>query len=526
MALMTKCLYQVSQGQVISNYQGMCMRKDGSSVSVAVTGFPIRNTTGEIVVITAMMRDITERKRLEKVLHESEERLRVTAEERIQFLAYHDALTELPNRSLLQDRLDNALAGARRRDEKVALLFLNLDRFKTINASFGHSFGDIVLTDLAKRLKSCTRGPDTVARIGGDEFVVILNGVKDGAGALTAAERMMDAMSKSLILQGHSFNVGCCIGISLFPEHGADCETLIRNADTAMYSAKDGGHGNISFFTDEMDAKTVQELTMDKNLRLALDREEFFLLYQPQVAITSGSITGFEALIRWQQPDMGLVPPDEFISIAESNGLILPIGEWALRTACAQASKWQEDGLPAVPVAVNVSAIQFHQESFCALVHDVLQETGLSPQYLELELTESLLLSTADATLSRFHDLKNMGLKLAIDDFGTGYSSLGCVRQFPVDRLKIDKTFIRDIAVNGDAAAIAAAIISMSKSLHLKVIAEGVETEAQMSFLQEHQCDEVQGYYFSKPVSAELARAMLQHKPNDHRLKAGGFDCD
>ena len=519
--LMAKCVSQVAQGHVVSNYEGLCLRKDGSSISVAVTGFPLRDSAGKVVAITAMLRDITERKRLEKGLRESEERLHVTTEEKIKFLAYHDALTQLPNRSLLLDRLDNALAGARRRNEKVGLLLLNLDRFKTINDSFGRSFGDAALRDLAKRLKNCVREPDTVARTGGDEFVMILNGVSDPAVVMIAAERMMEAMSATFILQGHSFNVGCCIGISLFPEHGADCETLIRNADAAMVSAKESGHGNIRFFTDEMNAKATQQLTMEKNLRFALEREEFFLVYQPQVEIASGRIMGFEALIRWQQPELGLIPPDRFISIAERNDLIIPIGEWVLRTACGQIREWQDHGLSAVPVAVNVSAVQFHQENFCALVGQALRESGLSPEYLELELTESLLISTADATVARFHELKEMGLKLAIDDFGTGYSSLAYLKELPIDRLKIDKAFIRNIAVNYDDAAIVTAMISMTKSLRLKVIAEGVETEAQMSFLREHDCDAVQGFYFSKPVSVLEATCMLQRNQTYRSLPVG-----
>jgi EAL domain-containing protein (putative c-di-GMP-specific phosphodiesterase class I) len=269
-----------------------------------------------------------------------------------------------------------------------------------------------------------------------------------------------------------------------------------------------------------MNAQAVERLAMDKNLRLALEREEFFLVYQPQMEIESGKITGFEALIRWQHPEMGLVPPDRFIPVAENNGLILPIGEWVLRTACAQARKWQDAGLPAVPVAVNVSAVQFRQESFCALVRKVLQETGLPPQYLELELTESVLMSNADVTLSVLQELKEMGMKLAIDDFGTGYSSLSYLRQFPVDKLKIDKSFIRDAVEGCGDAAITTAIISMSKSLRLKVIAEGVETEAQLFFLREHRCDEIQGYYFSKPLSADEATAKLQ-RAKDDQLAAG-----
>ena len=432
------------------------------------------------------------------------------AEERIQFLAYHDALTELPNRALLQDRLDNALAVARRRNEKVALLFLDLDRFKIINDSLGHAFGDMVLKEIAKRLKNCTREYNTVARVGGDEFLIMLNSVKEVADVAIVAERIMEEMSARFIIQGHSLSVGCSIGVSMFPEHGADGETLIKNVDAAMYSAKQDGRRSIRFFTDEMNAQAVERLTIGKNLRLALEKEEFFLLYQPQMEIESGRITGFEALIRWQHPEMGLVPPDRFISIAENNGLILPIGEWVLRTACAQARKWQDEGLPAVPVAVNVSAIQFRQEGFCTLIRKVLEDTGLSPQYLELELTVSLLLSNADVTLPVLHELREMGLKLAIDDFGTGYSSLSYLRQFPVDKLKIDRSFVRDIAVSCDDAAIATAIVSMAGSLRLKVIAEGVENEAQMAFLKEHRCDEIQGYYFSMPLSADDAAAKLQ----------------
>jgi diguanylate cyclase (GGDEF)-like protein/PAS domain S-box-containing protein len=435
---------------------------------------------------------------------------RRAAEERIQFLAYHDALTELPHRALLQDRLGNALAGARRRHERVALLFLDLDRFKGINDSLGHASGDTVLKDVAQRLKDCARENDTVARVGGDEFLILLSSVKDAADVAIAAQRIMDAMNATFVIEGNSFSMGCSIGVSMFPEHGLDGETLVQNADAAMYSAKESGRGNIRFFTDEMNTQAAERLTMDKDLHAALNNEEFFLLYQPQMEIESGRITGFEALIRWQHPTKGLVPPDKFISIAENNRLILPIGEWVLRTACAQAREWQDDGLPAVPVAVNVSPAQFHQEGFCALIRRVLEETRLLPQYLELELTEGLLLSNTDVTLSVLHELKAMGLRLAIDDFGTGYSSLSYLRQFPVDKLKIDRSFVRDVTLGHGDAAITTAIISMAKSLHLKVIAEGVETESQLRFLQDRRCDEIQGYYLSKPIAADEAAFMLQ----------------
>jgi diguanylate cyclase (GGDEF)-like protein/PAS domain S-box-containing protein len=436
--------------------------------------------------LLATVRDITGRK---------------AAEERIQFLAYYDALTGLPNRTLLQDRLSKALARARRHHEKVALLFLDLDRFKIINDSLGHTFGDLLLQDVAERLKRWARAQDTVARIGGDEFVIVLTALNDVPDAAVAAERIMDVMADRFVIQDRTFSVSCSVGISIFPEHGTDSETLIKNADAAMYCAKESGRNTIRFFSDDMNAQVVERLTIEHDLRLALENKELFLMYQPQLDIASGKIVGLEALIRWQHPRLGLVPPDRFIRVAENSGLIIPIGEWVLSTACSVAREWQDQGLAAVPIAVNVSAIQFRQEGFRDLIKKVLDETRLAPGYLELELTESLLLSNADLTFPVLQELKAMGLKLAIDDFGTGYSSLSYLRQFPVHKLKIDRSFIQCVGVSADDASITAAIINLGRSLNLKVIAEGVETEEQMSFLREHQCDEIQGYYFSKPLT-------------------------
>jgi diguanylate cyclase (GGDEF)-like protein/PAS domain S-box-containing protein len=438
--------------------------------------------------LLATVRDITDRK---------------VAEERVQYLAYYDALTGLPNRTLLQDRLFKALAGARRQKDKVALLFLDLDGFKNINDSLGHSVGDLLLQEVAERLKIWGRERDTVARLGGDEFLIMLTSVENSVDIAVAAERLMKAMTAEFVVQGHSFSVSCSIGVSIFPEHGTDCETLIKNADAAMYGAKENGRNNFRFFSDEMNALAVERLTLESSLRLALAREELFLMYQPQMDVVTGTVTGLEALLRWQHPDLGLVPPDKFIRIAENSGLIVPIGEWVLRTACRQAQSWQDEGLPAVTVAVNVSAVQFRQQGFCELIRNVLHETGLAPQCLELELTESLLLANAEVMLSVVEQLKAIGITLAIDDFGTGYSSFSYLRQFQVSRLKIDRSFIRDVAVKPDDAAITTAIISMAKSLNLKVIAEGVEDEAQMSFLRTHHCDEIQGYYFSKPLAVK-----------------------
>ncbi len=446
------------------------------------------------------------------------------AEERAQYLAYYDALTGLPNRTLLQDRLSKALASARRQKAKVALLFLDLDRFKNINDSLGHSLGDLLLQEVAERLKKWAREQDTVTRLGGDEFLIALTRIKDVADASVAAERIVNAMTADFVVQGHSLSISCSLGISIFPEHGTDGETLIKNADAAMYSAKENGRNNFQFYTEDMNAQVVERLTLEKSLRLALERKELFLVYQPQMDIGTGRITGLEALLRWQHPELGLVPPDKFIRIAENSGLIVPIGEWVLRTACAQARKWQDEGLPAVSVAVNVSAVQFRQEDFCELIRRVLHETGLAPQCLELELTESLLLANADVTFSVLQELKAMGLTLAIDDFGTGYSSFSYLRQFRVSKIKIDRSFIRDVAANPHDAAITTAIISMANSLNLKVIAEGVENEVQMSFLRAHHCDEIQGYYFSQPLAVdEVAEILRGNYPRAHaRAQASG----
>jgi diguanylate cyclase (GGDEF)-like protein/PAS domain S-box-containing protein len=425
------------------------------------------------------------------------------AEGRIQYLAYYDALTGLPNRILLKDRIKTALADARRQKYKLALLFLDLDRFKDINDSLGHPVGDLLLQALAERLKKWQREQDTVARLGGDEFLVMITHIQDESDAAVAAQRLMDVMSADFIIQDHQLSIDCSVGISVFPDHGEDGETLIKHADSAMYYAKQNGHNTIKFFTADINAQVEERLTLEHSLRLAIEKEELFLMYQPQMDVATGRVTGLEALLRWQHPDLGVVPPDKFIRIAENSGLIVPIGEWVLRTACRQARKWHDEGLPRVSLAVNVSAVQFRQEDFCELIKEALRDTGLAPEFLELELTESLLLANEEVTLSVIRELKAMGLTLAIDDFGTGYSNFSYLKRFRVDKLKIDCSFIRDLDLNPDDAAITCAIISMAKSLRLKVLAESVETEAQMSFLRAQRCDQIQGYYFSKPLAVE-----------------------
>lgn len=486
---------ELARGRSVHGAQVEVFRRDGTTKWVQVNMRAVRDANGEIMFSEGTVEDITERR---------------SAEERVQYLAYYDALTGLPNRTLLKDRMGKAFASARRRKEKVALLFLDLDRFKYINDSLGHSLGDTLLQQVAERLKGWVREQDTVARLGGDEFLVVVTALNDTTGAAVSAERLMDAMLPEFVIQGHSVSIRCSVGISVFPDNGEDEETLIKNADLAMYSAKDEGRNNYRFFSQDMNVKVLEHMILENNLRQALDHDEFFLVYQPQVDLETGKLVGLEALLRWKHPQMGLVPPDKFIRIAENDGLIVPIGHWVLKTACAQVHTWQQQGLLTVPVSVNVSAVQFRHERFLEMIRSVLQETRLAPEYLELELTESLLASNVDVMISVMRQLKEMGVKLSIDDFGTGYSSLSYLKQFPVSKLKIDRSFVQHAALNPDDAAITSAIISLAKSLNLRVIAEGVETEEQMRFLRLHRCDEVQGYYFSKPLPADNMTAKLQ----------------
>ena len=387
----------------------------------------------------------------------------------------------LANHLLLKDRLIKALAAARRRKHRLAILFLDIDGFKVINDSLGHTFGDLLLQEAAERLTACARAEDTVARIGGDEFLVALTNIADVNEPAVAAQRIMDSLKAEFVIQGYSFNITCSVGISIFPDHGEDAETLIKNADAAMYCAKDNGRNAFHVFTEEMNAQLVERLMLEHALCCALERNELFLVYQPQLELASDRIIGFEALLRWQHPQLGLIPPNRFIPVAEATGLIIPIGEWVLRTACAQARAWQEQGLPELPVAVNVSAVQFRQDGFRDTVKAALRDSRLDAEYLELELTESVLLSNAEVTPIILRELKAMGVKLAIDDFGIGYSSLSYLRQFPVDKLKIDRSFIEEVAIDEDDAAITSAIISMAKALNLKTVAEGVKNDAQAS---------------------------------------------
>ena len=427
---------------------------------------------------------------------------RKLAEERIQFLAFFDSLTNLPNRTLVQDRLSKAIAVARRRREKIGVLHLDIDSFKVINDCLGHSWGDELLRTIAQRLQGCAREGDTVARLGGDEFLIALGPINSTADAAVVAERIAGELQPPFSLNGHVLSITCSIGISIFPDHGEDAETLIKNADAAMYASKSSGRNTFSFFSEEMTAQAIERLQLGNSLRGAIEREEFFLVFQPEFNLRTGAVSCWEALLRWKHPEFGLVPPDKFISVAESNGMIVPIGEWVLRTACLHARCWHDLGNK-VPVAVNVSAVQFRQIGFCDLVKRVLNETGLAPEYLELEITESLLIATEDMQFEVLSQLKALGVRLAIDDFGTGYSSLSYLKQLPVSKLKIDRSFIRDLHRKGNEEAITAAIIQMAKCLKLTVTAEGVENESQLQVLRELGCDDVQGFLFSKPLRAD-----------------------
>ena len=495
--LFTRILEETDQ---VKNFEYQIYRKDGSAIWLMENARMVRDSKGNALFYEGTLTDITDRK---------------IAEQKIEYLAYYDDLTHLPNRRLLMDRMTKAMAYARRHKKRVALLYLDLDRFKYVNDSFGHVRADVVLQGIANRLASVAREQDTVARFSGDEFVVLLPGIRESSEASIAAARFMDVIAQEFKVADQSISLTCSIGVSVFPEHGLDAETLIKNADWALYAAKDRGRNSIQFFSEDLGAKAAEDLALRNALRLAIENNQLFLVYQPQMEIATGAVVGLEALLRWNHPEFGLIPPDKFIPIAESWGLIGSIGEWVLRTACSQIQQWGTKGVPIVPVAVNVSAVQFRQWGFTELVARVLNETSLPSDYLVLELTESLLLSTGDATFSVLQDLSALGIQLSIDDFGTGYSSFSYLKRFPVSRLKIDRSFIKNVVTDTSDTAITTAIIGMAKQLNLRVIAEGVETETQFEFLRDHNCDEIQGYYFSKPLTVDQVPDKLRTLPRN-----------
>jgi diguanylate cyclase (GGDEF)-like protein/PAS domain S-box-containing protein len=465
------------------------------------------DSSGAANIIHATFQDITERKE---------------AEEQIRSLAFYDGLTGLPNRRLFKQQLEHSIAVAKRNEKLLVMLSLDLDQFKRINDTLGHDAGDQLLQEVAKRLRRCLRETDrvarsergdddsSVARLGGDEFTVLLNDVTDIQDASKVARRIIQSVSLPATVANHEVFVTTSIGIAVHPGDGKESDALLNNADAAMHHAKELGGNTIQFYSQSMNAAATEKLTLENSLRKALERNEFVLYFQPQIQTLDGSIVGVEALVRWQHPVLGLLRPQDFLVVAEQSGLMAPISDWILRTACTQNMAWQRAGLPAFPVAVNTSNVHFAQGNFVSSVIEALQSSGLAPRHLELEITEDVLTRRLDEALPKLKQLKMLGVRLSIDDFGTGYSSLSRLKRLPLDKLKIDQSFVRDITTDADDAAITTAVIAMAGSLRLGVIAEGVENEQQMQFLREHGCNEMQGYLFSEALPPERLASLLR----------------
>ncbi len=473
-------------------YEITLIRGDGSRFAVELVGKDLvyANVTHRMTVI----RDISDRKQ---------------AEAHIQFLAHHDMLTKLPNRTLLLDRIQVILATARRNQTEVGVMFVDLDNFKTINDSLGHYAGDELLKRVASRVQSCLRGVDLVGRLGGDEFLVVLADLTDAEDIAPVAEKIASAISEPFSLEEQVLSVSASIGVSVYPRDGETPDSLIRNADAAMYLAKEQGRNNWQFFQHSLNKKAFQSLALESGIRKAIRELEFTLHYQPEVRTSTGKPTAVEALIRWKHPELGLLGPDQFISVAEHRGLIMPIGRWVINEAIRQARDWADQGM-VIPIAINLSAIQFKQKNLVEEIAARLSEHGVSGEMIELELTESLFLEDVNAMTRTLGRLKDLGVSLAVDDFGTGYSSLSYLKRYPIDKVKIDRSFVRDIPRDSDDVAITVAIINLAASLKLSVVAEGVETLEQVRFLEEHKCDFLQGYHISRPLAAEDALQWLK----------------
>jgi diguanylate cyclase (GGDEF)-like protein/PAS domain S-box-containing protein len=490
----------IDRGQAIENRESVLLTAGGAKLPV-IKNVATVMLNGRRHLLESFV-DISDRKR---------------AENEIQNLAYYDTLTGLPNRTFLQERLGRTITG-RPRARPFAVMFLDLDRFKDVNDTLGHVFGDSMLKEVAARLSGCVRKHDTVLRLGGDEFVVVLPGVERDRDITNIARKILAILAEPMLIDDHEIFSTASIGIALFPGDGQDIETLLKHADTAMYRAKEQGRNNFQYFSREMNLQAAEQRQLETFLRRALKEEEFFLVYQPQMELKTGRVVGVEALLRWRHQEQGILLPSSFVPLAEKSGLIIPVGEWVLRAACRQGKAWQDAGLPPLRLAVNLSGRQFKQYNLIGIIDDILCETGFDPTLLELELTESTLMEHAETTVQTLRGIKKMGIHLAIDDFGTGYSSLSHLKKFPLDRLKIDRSFIRDITFNVDDAVIAEAIIAMAQSLKLQVVAEGVERQDQLDFLSCRSCDEIQGFLLSPPVSAdEITNFLLQEKnKNDH----------
>ncbi len=485
----------IAQNKVVDlSADCILVRRDGSESDIEDSSAPIHNRRGDVIGAVLVFHDVSESRAMAL---------------KMSYLAQHDFLTGLPNRLLLTERLSRAMGMGRRHGKQVALLFIDLDYFKHINDSLGHSLGDQLLKSVAQRLVSSVRVTDTVCRQGGDEFVILLSEIERPQDVVQVVEKLLAAFINPHHIAGHELHVTLSIGVAIYPNDGTQVDTILQNADTAMYHAKARGRNNCQFFNVAMNTRAVQRLLIENSLRRALRCQEFVLHYQPKVNLESGTMTGAEALIRWQDPDIGLIYPAEFVPIAEECGLIVPIGLWVLGEVCRQLQVWESEGLRNVPVAVNVSAVEFRHKNFLPMLENLLEKTGLSPQLLELELTERIVMHDAEMSASVLHAIKSMGIQLAIDDFGTGYSSLSYLKRFPIDTLKIDQSFVRDITRDSSDATIVSAVIGMGRNLNQRVVAEGVETFEQLDFLKAHHCEEGQGYQFSRPLVADEFAQLL-----------------
>jgi diguanylate cyclase (GGDEF)-like protein/PAS domain S-box-containing protein len=469
----------------------------GKKMWISISGEPVLDSSGAFTGYRGVGKDISERKQ---------------DEERIQFLANHDALTSLPNRTMFSEVLNLAIQNARRYNRNFAVLFIDLDRFKNINDTLGHDAGDKLLQEMGTRLVQTVRSSDVVARLGGDEFVVLVQEVAESKQVAAVARKILSALVEPMVMQGQECRVTASIGICMYPSEAKDEKALMKNADIAMYRAKEDGKNNYKFYSEEINVHTFERMALETSLRRGLERNEFFLHYQAKVDLHTQRITGVEALVRWQHPDLGVVPPVQFIPLAEETGLIVPIGKWVLNTACARNVAWQREGLPPLSMAVNLSARQFADEDLVKDIADALKESGMKPELLELELTESMVIQNPERAGKVLAEIKKMGVRLAIDDFGVGYSSLTHLKRFPIDTLKVDRSFIRDLPQDPEDKAICQAIIAMGKSLNLTVVAEGVETLEQQTFLHDHNCDEMQGFYFSKPITGDEFATLLRER--------------
>jgi diguanylate cyclase (GGDEF)-like protein/PAS domain S-box-containing protein len=488
-------LAAMQQNKIVGLSAGcILVRRDGFESPIEDSAAPIHDRSGRVTGAVMVCHDVTQARAMAQ---------------RMSYLAHHDYLTDLPNRMLLDDRLGQAIAGAHRRHQQLAVLFVDVDRFKHINDSLGHAIGDQLLLSVARRLVASVRGSDTVSRQGGDEFVVLLSSIAHAEDAALSANKILNALAMPHRVKEHDLQISASIGIGVYPDDGHEAETLVKNADIAMLNAKESGRNNYQFFKPDMNAHALERQSLESGLRHALERREFVLHYQPKMDLETEEITGVEALIRWRQPGKGVVLPDQFIRIAEQCGYIVPIGRWVLREVCRQTQIWLDADLAPMPVAINVSAVELRSKGFVQSVRAILKETGMDPEFLEFELTETALMQDPASTVTVLDALRAMGVQLTLDDFGTGYSSLSYLKRFPIDALKIDKSFVGGLCTDASDANIVSAVINMGKSFGLRVIAEGVETREQFLRLQAQQCAEGQGYYFQRPIAANEFTKLL-----------------